>query len=136
MAKIKIIENTYQCADKYPAGTIGIWCKSSQGWLTLFAVDETGKHPDYQKSIFTHGQVYAQNGNLLSGKKEPAMVGEVAKYLKTKKSSIYDKVHNRTIPYLKSGSSSRFRKKHIDIWLFNPYHPDLDIYNLNHNGRG
>jgi excisionase family DNA binding protein len=63
-------------------------------------------------------------------------VEEVARYLKTKKSTIYDKVHSRTIPFLKSGNSSRFRRTHIDLWLINPYHPDLDIYNLNYNGRG
>jgi excisionase family DNA binding protein len=56
--------------------------------------------------------------------------------LKIKKSSIYDKVHTRTIPFLKYGNSLRFRKKHIDIWLRNPYHPDLSNYNLNNNGRG
>ena len=63
-------------------------------------------------------------------------VDEVAGYIKTKKSTIYDKVHNRTIPFLKNGNSSRFRRTHIDLWLHNPYHPSLDIYNLNHNGRG
>ena len=63
-------------------------------------------------------------------------VKSLAKYLKIKKSSIYDKVHTRTIPFLKYGNSLRFRKKHIDIWLHNPYHPDLDSYNLNHNERG
>ncbi len=70
-----------------------------------------------------------------SNNNELMTVVEVARYLKTKKQSIYDKVHNRTIPFLKYGNISRFRKKHIDIWLLNPYHPDLDIYNLNHNGR-
>ena len=60
----------------------------------------------------------------------------LAGYLKIKKTSIYDKVHTRTIPFLKYGNSLRFRKKHIDIWLRNPYHPDLSNYNLNNNGRG
>ena len=62
-------------------------------------------------------------------------VEELAAYLKMKKSSIYDKVHSRIIPFLKNGSSLRFRKKHIDLWLLNPYHPDLSIYNLNYDGR-
>ncbi|MFQ5965674.1 MAG: helix-turn-helix domain-containing protein [Candidatus Scalinduaceae bacterium] len=62
-------------------------------------------------------------------------VEEVAQYLKAKKSTIYDKAHTRTIPFLKHGSSLRFRKKHIDLWLHNPYHPDLGTYNLNHNGK-
>lgn len=63
-------------------------------------------------------------------------IEEVAAYLKTKKSSIYAKVHTRSIPFLKYGNSLRFKKKHIDIWLRNPYHPDLSNYNLNYNGRG
>ena len=61
---------------------------------------------------------------------------ELANYLKAKRSSIYDKVHAKSIPFLKYGNSLRFKKKHIDIWLRNPYHPDLDNYSLNHNGRG
>ena len=63
-------------------------------------------------------------------------VKELADYLKAKKSSIYDKVHTKSIPFLKNGNSLRFRRKHIDLWLQNPYHPDLSHYNLNHNGRG
>lgn len=62
-------------------------------------------------------------------------VDELVDYIKTKKSSIYDKVHTRSIPFLKYGNSLRFKKKHVDIWLINPYHPDLDNYSLNHNGR-
>jgi len=71
-----------------------------------------------------------------SSDNELMAVEEAATYLKVKKSTIYDKVHSRSIPFLKNGSSLRFRRKHIDLWLLNPYHPDLDIYNLNHNGRG
>ncbi len=63
-------------------------------------------------------------------------VKEVAKYLNNKKSTIYEKVHTKSIPFLKNGNTLRFRRKHIDLWLQNPYHPDLSIYNLNHNGRG
>ena len=74
--------------------------------------------------------------NSKSSDNELMTVEEVANYLKAKKSSIYDKVHTRSIPFLKYGSSLRFKKKHIDIWLHNPYHPDLSNYNLNHNGRG
>ena len=74
--------------------------------------------------------------NSKSSDNELMSVEEAAKYLKAKKTSIYDKVHTRTIPFLKYGNSLRFRKKHIDIWLHNPYHPDLDSYNLNHNERG
>ncbi len=63
-------------------------------------------------------------------------VEEVAKYLKVTKSFIYDKVHKREIPFRKDGKFPRFKKKHIDLWLLNPYHHDLDNYNLNHNGKG
>ena len=74
--------------------------------------------------------------NQKDNNNELMTVEDAATYLKAKKSSIYDKVHTRSIPFLKNGSSLRFRKSHIDIWLHNPYHPDLDNYNLNHNGRG
>ena len=74
--------------------------------------------------------------NPKSSDNELMTVDEVAKYLKTKKSSIYDKVHSKSIPFLKYGNSLRFKKNHVDIWLRNPYHPDLDNYNLNNNGRG
>ncbi len=73
--------------------------------------------------------------NSKSNDNELMTVGELADYLKAKKSSIYDKVHTKAIPFLKHGNSLRFRRKHIDLWLQNPYHPDLSIYNLNHNGK-
>ncbi len=74
--------------------------------------------------------------NSKSNDNELMTVEEVRKYLKfEKKSSIYDKVHNRSIPFLKNGTLLRFRRKHIDMWLSNPYHPELDNYNLNHNGK-
>ncbi|MHC4322445.1 MAG: helix-turn-helix domain-containing protein [Planctomycetota bacterium] len=59
-------------------------------------------------------------------------VSELANYLKVKTSWIYEKVHIREIPFHKAGKFPRFRKKHIDLWLLNPYHPDLNEYNLNH----
>ncbi len=68
--------------------------------------------------------------NSKSNDNELMTVEELADYLKVKKSTIYDKVHNRTIPFLKNGNTLRFRRKHIDLWLQNPYHPELDIYNL------
>ena len=61
-------------------------------------------------------------------------VGELANYLKVKTSWVYEKVHIREIPFHKAGKFPRFRKKHIDLWLLNPYHPDLSEYNLN-NGK-
>ncbi len=57
-------------------------------------------------------------------------------YLKVKESWVYEKVYKREIPFRKVGKFLRFPKKHVDLWTMNPYHPDLDIYNLNHNGRG
>ena len=60
-------------------------------------------------------------------------VDEVANYLTVTKSCIYGRVHARTIPFRKTGKfPPRFIRKHIDIWLENPYHPSLDSYNLNH----
>ena len=75
--------------------------------------------------------------NSKSNDNELMTVEELRKYLKfKKKSSIYDKVHSKAIPFLKNGTLLRFKRKHIDLWLQNPYHPDLSIYNLNHNGKG
>ncbi|GAX61617.1 hypothetical protein SCALIN_C27_0011 [Candidatus Scalindua japonica] len=59
-------------------------------------------------------------------------VSELANYLKVKISWVYEKVHVREIPFHKAGRFPRFRKKHVDLWLLNPYHPDLSAYNLNH----
>ncbi len=71
-----------------------------------------------------------------SNDNELMTVEEVRKYLKfEKKSSVYDKVHVKSIPFLKNGTLLRFRRKHIDLWLQNPYHPDMSIYNLNYNGK-
>ncbi len=58
-------------------------------------------------------------------------VEEVSNYLKVKTSFIYDKVHKREIPFHKCGKFPRFRKKFIDIWLKNPYSPELNNFNLN-----
>ncbi len=60
----------------------------------------------------------------------------LADYLKVKESWVYEKIHTREIPFHKAGKFPRFRRKHIDMWLRNPYHPDLSHYNLNHNGKG
>jgi excisionase family DNA binding protein len=62
-------------------------------------------------------------------------VVELADYLKVKTSWIYEKVHKKEIPSYKAGKFPRFRRKHIDMWLSNPYHPDLDNYNLKHKER-
>ena len=73
--------------------------------------------------------------NSKSNDNELMTIDEVVGYLKEKlkKQTIYEKVHNRTIPFLKTGNGLLFRRKHIDIWLLNPYHPDLSTYNLKLN---
>ncbi len=76
------------------------------------------------------------NGSHNPKDNELMTVNEVASYLKVKESWVYEKVHKREIPFHKAGKFPRFRRKHIDIWLRNPYHPDLSHYNLNHNGKG
>ena len=73
--------------------------------------------------------------NSKSNDNELMTIDEVAKYLKVTKSSIYDKVHKKNIPFNKIGKFPRFRRKHIDLWISNPYHHDLDIYNLNQGRR-
>ena len=70
-----------------------------------------------------------------SNDNELLTVDEVASHLKKKPQSIYDKVYVKSIPFLKIGNHLRFKKKHIDIWIRNPYSPELEEYNLNHNGR-
>ena len=70
-----------------------------------------------------------------SNNNEMLTVDELADYIKVKTSWVYEKVHTREIPFYKAGKFPRFRKKHIDLWLLNPYHPALDIYNLNHKER-
>ncbi len=56
----------------------------------------------------------------------------LADYLRVKESWVYEKVHKREIPFNKCGKFPRFRKKYIDIWLKNPYSPELDNFNLKH----
>ena len=74
--------------------------------------------------------------NSKSSDNELMNVNEVASYLKVKESWVYEKVHKREIPFYKAGKFPRFRRKHIDIWLKNPYHPELDNFNLNHKKGG
>ena len=71
------------------------------------------------------------NGSHNPKDNELMTVNEVASYLKVKESWVYEKIHNRQIPYHKCGKFPRFRKKYIDIWLKNPYSPELDNFNLN-----
>ena len=44
-------------------------------------------------------------------------VKELGEYLKLKKSTIYDKVKEKTIPYYQIDSSVRFEKSEIDKWI-------------------
>jgi excisionase family DNA binding protein len=73
--------------------------------------------------------------NSKSNDSELMTVDEVSKYLNVTKSWVYDKVHTRSIPFQKAGKFTRFRKKHLDIWLSNPYSPELNNYSLKHEGR-
>ena len=68
--------------------------------------------------------------NSKSNDNELMTVNELANYLKVKTSWVYEKIHTREIPFKKIGKFPRFRKRDIDIWLDNPYHPDLSHYNL------
>ena len=74
--------------------------------------------------------------NSKSNNNEMLTVDELADYLKVKASWVYGKIHTRQIPFRKVGKFPRFRRKHIDLWLQNPYHPDLSNYNINHNEGG
>ncbi len=60
----------------------------------------------------------------------------LASYLEVKESWVYEKIHKKEIPFLKAGKFPRFRRKHIDIWLKNPYSSELDNFNLNHKKGG
>ncbi len=71
------------------------------------------------------------NNRSMGNDNELMTVKEAADYLKVKISFIYEKVHKREIPFHKCGKFPRFRKKFIDIWLKNPYSPELDNFNLN-----
>lgn len=66
----------------------------------------------------------ASNGN---NNDEIMNVEGLASYLKVTKSWVYEKIHKKEIPFHKAGKFPRFRKKHIDLWLKNPYSPDLNI---------
>ena len=56
----------------------------------------------------------------------------LAGYLKVKKTWVYEKIHKKEIPFHRACKFPRFRKKHVDLWLLNPYHPNLSEYNLNY----
>ncbi|MCP4761117.1 MAG: hypothetical protein GY870_04995 [archaeon] len=93
---LKITKNTYpeNRIGTYKIGTLCLWVKTINGHLNLRKCDKNGKllpeilvrHEDGysfdENLIFGHGQIYAKNGNLLSGKKEPVKVGLIAKFVK------------------------------------------------------
>ena len=76
------------------------------------------------------------NNNHKAADNELMTVEETAKYLKVTKSFVYEKIHKKEIPFRKVGKFPRFRKKHIDIWLKNPYSHELDNFNLNIDRKG
>jgi hypothetical protein len=83
---LKIIKNTYpkDGIGKHKTGTFCKW-RIEKGHLLLSVVDEKGnfvRNGLMYENIFSHGQIYALNGNLLSGKKEPERIGLVAKFVK------------------------------------------------------
>ena len=91
---LKISKNTYtkNGIERHKVGSLCQWV-IEKGHLILKKCDENGKilSPEIIKeegitfdknSIFSHGQIYALNGNLLSGKKEPERSGIVAKFVK------------------------------------------------------
>ena len=57
----------------------------------------------------------------ISNDSELMDVKGLAEYLRVKESWVYEKIHTKQIPFLKAGRFPRFRKKHIDKWLENPY---------------
>jgi len=59
--------------------------------------------------------------NSKSDDSELMDVKGLAEYLKVKESWVYEKIHTKKIPFVKAGRFPRFRKKHIDKWLANPY---------------
>ena len=105
-----------------------------KGGKMKFEIDTNALIDKIVSGVTEQINMLVKHGSKTKGN-ELMNVDELAEYLKVKKSSIYDRAHNRSIPFLKNGKFLRFKKKHIDIWLLNPYHPDLNHYNLNHNGR-
>lgn len=56
-------------------------------------------------------------------------VEEVAEYLDLSPSTIYQKVHEKSIPYTKIRNLLRFPKSIIDAWLAqNTVHPESDMF--------
>ncbi len=61
----------------------------------------------------------------------------LAEYLKVKEPWVYEKVHAKKIPFQRAGRFLRFRKKHIDKWLDNPYSSNSSAYRpLKRKGEG
>ena len=84
---MKIKYNTYPVdgIGKYAVGTLCNW-RIEHGHLLLSVCNEDGsfKKTDGMsfENILSKGQIYALNGNLLSGQKEPDRIGEVAFFRK------------------------------------------------------
>jgi excisionase family DNA binding protein len=44
-------------------------------------------------------------------------ITELSEYINTKKTTIYDMVYRKRIPYIKIGKLLRFNKETIEIWI-------------------
>lgn len=66
--------------------------------------------------------------------KEYLNIKELSEYLGIKKSSLYDKVHRKEIPFYKIGRLVRFKKEEIDEWMSknknNPVDTDRTALNI------
>ncbi|MCP4374123.1 MAG: helix-turn-helix domain-containing protein [Deltaproteobacteria bacterium] len=101
-----------------------------------FEIDSNALIDKIVSGVTEQINMLVKHGSKANVKDDELMnVEEIAEYLKVTKSWIYQKVHSRQIPFRKAGKFPRFKKNHIDLWMLNPYHPDLNHYNLNHNGR-
>jgi len=58
-------------------------------------------------------------------------VGQVARYLKVDKFTVYRLVSQKKLPAFKVGSQWRFKRKMIDAWLMS----NSNIHNKNSNSR-
>lgn len=82
----RITKNTYpENMIKHKVGTLCNW-RTDKGHLLLSECNSDGTFVEKEfvgfVDILTKGQIYALDGNLLSGKTEPERFGLVAKFVK------------------------------------------------------
>lgn len=133
-----------------------VWRYCTHDWLRLAIDDKTANRTRWKTNPLWEGiqKVHFMEGVCIGIKREVDRsrtpsdktlfqnsksdelmdVEGLALYLKVPKSWVYEKVHKKEIPFHKAGKFPRFRKKHIDLWLKNPYSPDLNIYKLFQKG--